>query len=251
MAEVPLHVLVSGTGPTVVFVHGTTANADRWDLVRAQLDGTFRTVAYDRRGRGRSGDASSYSFDDELDDLDRVLDEHGPAHLVGHSFGGRLALEVAARRTDLLSLTLYEPPLDTAAGPAGFTEALAAATRAQDWEAVLATFFPVAGITAEEVAFMRMVPAVWGAFVDGARTVEREVTALEQRPLDVELGAKVDVPAQYLLGGLTDSPVFLNGARELAAQMRAEVHLIAGQRHIAMAATPDVLARLITQLAQR
>jgi pimeloyl-ACP methyl ester carboxylesterase len=106
-------------------------------------------------------------------------------------------------------------------------------------------------MTAHEIAFMRSIPPLWEAFLGGARTVERETTALAERPLDVELGARVDVPAQYLLGGLSESPVFLNGARELAEQMRAAVHLVPGQRHIAMAATPDVVAELITQLAHR
>jgi non-heme chloroperoxidase len=49
-----------GRGPTVIFSHGWPLNADAWDgQMLFLLQQGFRTVAHDRRGHGRSEQASS------------------------------------------------------------------------------------------------------------------------------------------------------------------------------------------------
>jgi pimeloyl-ACP methyl ester carboxylesterase len=64
-----------GTRP-VVFVHAWGLSARQWDYQRAHLSELgHRTVAYDRRGHGRSADpGAGYDFDTLADDLARVLD---------------------------------------------------------------------------------------------------------------------------------------------------------------------------------
>ena len=85
-----------GAGDPIVLVHGTTGNADGWALVAPLLADDLRVITYDRRGRGRSGDGRDYSLEREVDDLLSVIDwAGGPVHLVGHSFGARLAMLAA------------------------------------------------------------------------------------------------------------------------------------------------------------
>jgi len=81
-----------GKGPVVTFSHGWPLNADSWDgqmLFLAQHG--FRVVAHDRRGHGRSSQASEgNNMDGYADDLAAVietLDLHDVS-LVGHSTGG-------------------------------------------------------------------------------------------------------------------------------------------------------------------
>jgi non-heme chloroperoxidase len=80
-------------GEPVVLIHGWPLNADSWDDVANDLAGAgYRTIAYDRRGFGRSDQPwEGYDYDTLADDLDAVLDgcagEH-PATLVGFSMGG-------------------------------------------------------------------------------------------------------------------------------------------------------------------
>jgi non-heme chloroperoxidase len=81
-----------GHGPVVTFSHGWPLNADAWDgqmLFLAQHG--FRVVAHDRRGHGRSSQASEgNNMDGYADDLAAVieaLDLH-EVSLVGHSTGG-------------------------------------------------------------------------------------------------------------------------------------------------------------------
>ena len=81
-----------GKGPVVTFSHGWPLNADAWDgqmLFLAQHG--FRVVAHDRRGHGRSSQASSGNdMDGYADDLAAVIEalDLRDATLVGHSTGG-------------------------------------------------------------------------------------------------------------------------------------------------------------------
>jgi non-heme chloroperoxidase len=81
-----------GTGPVVTFSHGWPLSADAWDgqmLFLAQHG--FRVVAHDRRGHGRSSQASTGNdMDGYADDLAAVIEalDLRDITLVGHSTGG-------------------------------------------------------------------------------------------------------------------------------------------------------------------
>jgi len=81
-----------GKGPVVTFSHGWPLNADAWDgqmLFLAQRG--FRVVAHDRRGHGRSSQASEHNdMDGYADDLAAVIEalDLKDVTLVGHSTGG-------------------------------------------------------------------------------------------------------------------------------------------------------------------
>src|SRR5262249_5686437 len=81
-----------GTGPVVTFSHGWPLSADAWDgqmLFLAQRG--FRVVAHDRRGHGRSSQASSGNdMDGYADDLAAVIEalDLRDITMVGHSTGG-------------------------------------------------------------------------------------------------------------------------------------------------------------------
>jgi pimeloyl-ACP methyl ester carboxylesterase len=89
-----------GDGTTAVLLHGLGAPQRSWDRVAPLLARRLRVVTYDQRGHGASAAASDYSLDAFLADLQAVLDVLALEHplLVGHSFGGLLAVEHAAAR---------------------------------------------------------------------------------------------------------------------------------------------------------
>ena len=88
-----------GSGPVVLCLHGFGMNAASWDPVASRLRETYRVLAMDQRGHGRTGRASSYDQSALVGDVGRVLDfldlDHPPL-LVGHSYGARTALAYAA-----------------------------------------------------------------------------------------------------------------------------------------------------------
>ncbi|MFM9978588.1 MAG: alpha/beta fold hydrolase [Sphingomonadaceae bacterium] len=80
------------TGKPVILIHGWPLNADSWDDVALGLaTAGFRTIAYDRRGFGRSDQPwEGYDYDTLADDLACVIEACGvnDAALVGFSMGG-------------------------------------------------------------------------------------------------------------------------------------------------------------------
>lgn len=81
-----------GTGRPVVLIHGWPLSADSWDDIALPLaKAGFRTIAYDRRGFGRSGQPwDGYNYDTLADDLEDILStlQLTDVTLVGFSMGG-------------------------------------------------------------------------------------------------------------------------------------------------------------------
>lgn len=95
-----------GRGPTVVLLHGTSANLGVWDRVVEMLGSDVRTVAVDQRGHGRSDKPpagyGAPEFADDVAGLVRTL-ACAPAIIVGHSLGARNAVVAAARHPELVA----------------------------------------------------------------------------------------------------------------------------------------------------
>lgn len=83
---------------------GTECFAEQQPLGRR-----FRLEVPDRRGFGDSPDTTQSDWEIDAEDIAALLDQE-PAHLVGHSYGGVVAMVAAILRLDaVLSLTLIEP----------------------------------------------------------------------------------------------------------------------------------------------
>ncbi len=104
---------VAGTGPTLLFLHGIGGNSRNWAAQIAHFAPRYRAAAWDARGYGESGGAVE-RFEQFADDAAQVIAALGaPAHVVGLSMGGRIALDLVKRHpTSVRSLTLA----DTSAG---------------------------------------------------------------------------------------------------------------------------------------
>ncbi len=87
-----LHYKDWGTGRPVILIHGWPLSADSWDdLAFALVNAGYHTIAYDRRGFGRSEQPwKGYDYDTLTDDLADVIEATGAtdAALVGFSMGG-------------------------------------------------------------------------------------------------------------------------------------------------------------------
>lgn len=95
-----LHVLdTPGGDPPVLLVNGAFGTLHNWNKVAALLDGSYRTVRYDARGRGRSGPSADYSLPTAVEDIGRVIEAAGLTRpvLVGWSHGATIAVRYAAR----------------------------------------------------------------------------------------------------------------------------------------------------------
>lgn len=95
-----------GNGEPLLLLHGGMSNSD--DLLNSigpALSAPFHVIAFDRRGHGYTADtAADFHYQDMADETVNVLESvvGGPAHLVGWSDGGIVALLVALHRPDLV-----------------------------------------------------------------------------------------------------------------------------------------------------
>jgi pimeloyl-ACP methyl ester carboxylesterase len=113
-----LHVREQGSGEhLVVFVHGVLDRGRSFDAVAERLAGECRVVTYDRRGYGASRDLGPVAgIEPHIDDVLTVLDGRR-AVVVGHSFGGIVAMGATVRAPDLVdALVLYESVVAWAPG---------------------------------------------------------------------------------------------------------------------------------------
>lgn len=93
---------LGGPQPPVLLLHGLGGNLAHWNLVAPLLHGRYRLVGVDLPSHGASTAPAQYSFDHDLGAVDEVRQRLGldrPA-VVGHSYGGMLAVALGARVPD-------------------------------------------------------------------------------------------------------------------------------------------------------
>jgi pimeloyl-ACP methyl ester carboxylesterase len=103
----------SGT-ETVILLHGSASSSEVWQPIARALEPRCRVVTPDLIGYGAAAAWSTnapFTLDDEVAALHRMLPQCGGAyHLVGYSYGGAVALELAlADPARIKTLTLIEP----------------------------------------------------------------------------------------------------------------------------------------------
>ena len=107
----------AGNGPAVVLLHCTLSSKNQWRTLSALLEKEFRVIAVDLYGYGETGmpeERENYTLLNEAELVRSLLDEILPAgepvHLVGHSFGGAVALRFChAFGERVRTLTVFEP----------------------------------------------------------------------------------------------------------------------------------------------
>ncbi len=242
----PIAYAKSGHGPPLVLVHGTTADHARWAPILPELEKRFTVYAIDRRGRGASGDAASYAFEREFEDVAAIVDSIGePAYLLGHSYGAICSLEASLRTSKLRKLVLYEPPIPSGVAiyPPGSIDRLQALLDSGDREGVVRTFFrEIVHMPESELTLLNSAPN-WPARVAAAHTIPRELRADEGYRFDAARFASMKTPTLLMLGG--DSPAFFKAAIDAvhAAIPQSKIVVMPGQQHTAINTAPELFLR--------
>jgi pimeloyl-ACP methyl ester carboxylesterase len=102
-----LHHELRGSGPPVLFISGASGDAGHFARTSERLTDEFTTVAYDRRGCSRSAplpDGEVMSIVAQADDAAALIEQLGLASALvfGSSGGGDIALELVARRPEIV-----------------------------------------------------------------------------------------------------------------------------------------------------
>jgi lipase len=108
-----LHEWGSADAPPVVCLHGVTSHGARFAHLAERLPG-FRVLAPDLRGHGRSGWEPPWRLETHVDDVLETAAAAGvdTAAWIGHSFGGRVLIELAARSPERVErVVLLDPAI--------------------------------------------------------------------------------------------------------------------------------------------
>jgi pimeloyl-ACP methyl ester carboxylesterase len=247
-----------GEGPPLVLVDGAFGhrafgpNAS----LAAALEQDYTVYHYDRRGRGDSGDAESFSTEREHEDLEAVMAATGgPAYVYGISSGAALVLDAVDKGVPARKIAVFEAPFvvddSRPAIPADLVprmqEMLAQGRRS---EVVRAFMTQGVGLPGVFVSFMRLLPS-WKQLTSLAHTAPYDLeaigTAASGTPLDPQRWSGVKPPTLVLDGG--KSPAWMRHAmRALSESLPdARYETLPGQMHVVKAgALAPVLRRFLT-----
>lgn len=102
--------LSEGDGPSVLVIPGVLSMAADYAAFARALSEHFTVHTIERRGRGESGpQGDDYSIVKECEDVLALQAKTGASLLVGHSYGGLVALEVARNNKAFHNIAVYEP----------------------------------------------------------------------------------------------------------------------------------------------
>ncbi len=105
-----INYLSVGVGPSVLVIPGANSMAADYATFAYALAKHFTIHTIERRGRGlSSSQGDDYSLIKECEDVLALQEKTGASFLVGHSFGGLVALEVARNNAAITKIAVYEP----------------------------------------------------------------------------------------------------------------------------------------------
>jgi pimeloyl-ACP methyl ester carboxylesterase len=267
--EGPIAGYVGGSGPALLLLHGGPALTDYMDMLAPEVDG-WRAVRYQQRGLAPSAVSGPFTVERHVADAVAVLDALGigRAVVLGHSWGGYLAHQLAVAHPDRVAgLVLVDPP--GAAGDAGAAE-LGQNLTARLLPAAQARFAEVAarldGPDPTDADALESLTLVWpGYFADPAsapplpphiRTspaayAETFASVAEQLAagLSEKLGG-VRAPTVLVLGELSPLP-FSQGQQVAALLPSAEVDVIPGAGHLPWHEQPGCVAAALARVRAR
>lgn len=223
----------SGSGPPLVIVLGAFCDRSTSKPLAELLASSYSVYEYDRRGRGASSDGLPFSIEGEVEDLAAVVADAGePSFVYGHSSGGALALEAAARGVPIRSLAVYEPPYtgDACPGPEWgqhLDELVAAGRRDQAVEEWLA----MTGTPPAVIASMRSSPG-WSHRQALAHTLSQDLRLANNGDVPIERLLRLDASV-LVMAGAASPPWATSTAAALARALpNAREHIVDGQHHI-------------------
>jgi len=249
---------IRGEGEPVLLIHGAHFTDSYVSLMEKPALAPYRLIRYRRRGyAGSLPHSGPFSIKETAQDARALLKtlDIERAHIVGHSSGGVIALQLALDAPELVhSLTLLEPALMQVPSAPGFFEAVAPAvakySQGDGRGAIHAFIGMMAGENwRDDIA--RMVPGgPEQADKDVATFFEVELQAVGGWTFNQELARQIVQPVLFVLG--SESGPFFAEAWTLCEQWipQTEGFLIEGANHLLHQQNPAISAEVARGMAQ-
>ena len=234
-----------GSGPPLILVDGAfcyRGNGPAPELAPV-LAKDFTVYAYDRRGRGESGNSGEYAVEREIEDLQAVAGVAGDVpFVVGISSGAALALQAAASGVRMRKLALYEPPYLDSSDRQEHLETVKAQLnnliQANDRYGAVKYF--MTDVFGAPKAFVLVMPLVmrgsWQRNELVAHTLPYDLTILEDDSVLTSRSAQIILPVLVVGGDQSPQPLRDAVARVAKALPHATSRFLPGQTHMLSAA---------------
>ncbi len=245
---------ITGAGEPVLFIHGALiADAFRPLVAEATLAGQYRLITYHRRGYNvGEAPAAQLSIAVHATDCRELLADLGisRAHVVGHSFGGLIALQLAIDSpTFVATLVLLEPALVLGESGPGYRAAIAEAQRrfaAGDAEGAVDDFLRRRFGADYRVQLDGVVPGAFEQAVANAKvSLDIEMPAAADFHFGPAEARRITQPALVVLGANSNAlwPRFGETHRALLDWLpRAEPYVLPNATHAMQLQNPHSLA---------
>ena len=223
-----------GDGPTLILVTGALCDHTSPAALVAALAESWTVVAFDRRGRGASGDTAPFAVEREIEDLHAVISATGEdACVYGHSSGARLALDAASSGLPMRRLAVYEPPLRVApsANAASLRSRVEQLLQAGDRAAAAVLHLRESGTPEAVIESMQRAPW-WPRMEALAPTLPYDEALCGDLAIPYDRLEQIEV-ATLVLGGANSDPEWLKALRATAdAIPGARFAVLDGQNHV-------------------
>jgi pimeloyl-ACP methyl ester carboxylesterase len=194
-----------GNGEPVLLIHGTGVAATFAPLVNEPSMAAYRRIRLHRRGfAGSSRAPIPFSVKDQAADARALLKGLGVtrAHVVGHSAGAQVALQLALDSPEIVrSLIIAEPPIfNPDAPPASFAR-LTDTYKSGDKTGAMATFSQMSYGPEWRTLAARVPGGPDQVFADTDTVFQSEVPAMTSWRFGAAEGARIPQPITYMTGG--------------------------------------------------
>ncbi|MGH9372852.1 MAG: alpha/beta fold hydrolase, partial [Vicinamibacterales bacterium] len=230
---------VHGKGEPVLFIHGALIADTFLPLIAEPTLGRYKKITYRRRGYDGSPRLTGpFTIEEQAEDALELLRELDIecAHLVGHSGGGVIALQVALAAPRVVrSLVLLEPALLMVPSASAFFEAATPAMdryKAGDAAGAAGAFITLVAGPDWRTEVAKMIPGgVEQAEKDAAAAFEVDIPSVGAWRFDRELASQITQPTLYVVG--TKSGTFFDEGKELCRTWipQTEEFSVKGARH--------------------
>ncbi len=239
----------NGSGPVLVLVDGALCyrKFGPAEPFTAALRDAYTVVTYDRRGRGESGDSSTYRPELEIDDLRAVIDSvGGKPYVLGFSSGSGLAYRAAAAGVPMTKLIGYEAPYVGRRGGHDYVSDLDRLI-AQGKEGKAVDYFMVTMVGAPFFVpvMFRLMGKLWAQMKQIAPTLRYDARVMGgDFEVPTEELSKITVPTLTIWGSKAKPAMSKANAAIAEAIPSAGHRILEGQTHNV---TPDALRPVIVE----